>query len=184
MSVTENGGQPQDLPGALRYFGDPRVCVRVIASARWPEGITCPHCGGTRVRVIATRCLWECGTKHPGRQFSVRVGTVFEDSALGLDKWLAVIWLLANGKKRVSSRQIQRVLGVTQKTGWLMLRRLWLAMDGARRDSRQVACVDGARDLHAGAARDDWAGPAAASQGQTRREIEGRARAGEQKSVC
>ncbi|MBI4516043.1 MAG: transposase [Deltaproteobacteria bacterium] len=123
------GSQPQDLARALRYFADPQACARMVAKVRWPGGVTCPQCGGKRVRFIATRCLWECATKHEKRQFSVRVGTIFEDSAVGLNKWLAVIWMLANGRTRISSRQVQRVLGVSQKTAWFMLRRLWLALE-------------------------------------------------------
>jgi transposase-like protein len=114
---------PKTWGDALRCFSDPDECVRMIAGARWPGGVRCPRCGGRRVRYITTRRLWECATRHKKRQFSVRSGTVFEDSAVRLDKWLAVIWMLANARRRISSRQIQRAVGVTQKTAWRMLRR-------------------------------------------------------------
>jgi len=96
---------------------------------RWRNGtVTCPTCDRDDVRYIATRRLWECKDKHPKRQFSVKVGTIFEDSPIALDKWLATIWLIANAKNGVSSYEIHRSIGVTQKTAWFMLHRIRLAM--------------------------------------------------------
>jgi transposase-like protein len=121
--------QPTTLIEAIRYFSDPDICQTFMASLRWPNGvISCPTCGREDVRYIATRRLWECKDKHPKRQFSVKVGTIFEDSPIGLDKWLAAIWMIANDKNGVSSYEMSRALGVTQKTAWFMLHRIRLAM--------------------------------------------------------
>jgi len=121
--------QPQTLLGAIRYFSNPAVCQDFMVRLRWPNGtVTCPTCGRDDVRYIATRRLWECKDKHPKRQFSVKVGTIFEDSPIALDKWLATIWLIANAKNGVSSYEIHRSIGVTQKTAWFMLHRIRLAM--------------------------------------------------------
>src|SRR5258708_31852610 len=99
-----------------------------MVSMRWPGGVVCPTCGGTEVTFMASRRLWQCKAKHPKRQFSGKVGTIFEDSAVALDKWLAVIWLVANAKNGISSYEVSRATGVTQKTSWFMLSRIRLAM--------------------------------------------------------
>lgn len=124
-----NINEPKTLIEAIRYFSDPDVCLDFVARLRWPDGNpTCPTCGSQDVRFISTRRLWECKTKHPRRQFSIKVGTIFEDSPIGLDKWLAAIWMIANAKNGVSSYEMHRALGVTQKTAWFMLHRIRLAM--------------------------------------------------------
>ena len=121
--------EPTTLLEAIRYFQDPDVCQDFMVTLRWPDGvIRCPTCGRDDVRYISTRRLWECKDKHAKRQFSVKVGTIFEDSAVSLDKWLAAIWMIANAKNGVSSYEIARALGVTQKTAWFMLHRIRLAM--------------------------------------------------------
>jgi transposase-like protein len=119
---------PETLQDAIRYFSDLDRCIQTLAASRWPDGVKCPRCGSEQVRYIATRRLWECKAKHPKRQFSVKVGTVFEDSPIGLDKWFTAAWMIANCKNGVSSYEISRDLGVTQKTAWFMLHRLRLAM--------------------------------------------------------
>lgn len=119
---------PKTLVEAIRYFADPDVCLAFVANIRWPNGVTCPTCGRKDVRFLPTRRLWECKTKHPKRQFSVKVGTVFEDSPISVDKWLAAVWLIANSRNGVSSWEVSRSLGVTQKTGWFLLHRIRLAM--------------------------------------------------------
>lgn len=121
--------KPQTLLGAIRYFTDPDVCQDFMVKLRWPDGkVICPTCGRDDVRYIATRRLWECKDKHARRQFSVKVGTIFEDSPIPLDKWLATIWMIASAKNGVSSYEIHRSIGVTQKTAWFMLHRIRLAM--------------------------------------------------------
>jgi len=119
---------PKTLQEAIRYFTDPDTCLAFMVEIRWPNGVTCPTCGAADVRFIPTRRLWECKAKHAKRQFSSKVGTIFEDSPLGLDKWFAAIWLIANAKNGISSYEIGRALGVTQKTGWFMLHRIRVAM--------------------------------------------------------
>lgn len=121
--------EPGTLIEAIKYFSDPDVCLDFVAKLRWANGVAvCPTCGRTDVRFIKTRRIWECKSHHPKRQFSVKVGTIFEDSAIKLDKWLAAIWMIANAKNGVSSYEIARSLGVTQKTAWFMMHRIRLAM--------------------------------------------------------
>jgi transposase-like protein len=120
--------EPQTLMEAIYYFSDSDVCQSFIANLRWPDGVTCLTCGAQEVRYISTRRLYECKKKHPRRQFSVRVGTIFEDSPLGLDKWLAAIWMIANDKNGISSYEVHRALGITQKSAWFLVHRVRLAM--------------------------------------------------------
>jgi len=96
---------------------------------RWPDGVVrCPTCDSEKVTYLAKARVWKCYNKHPRAKFSVKIGTVMEDSPIGLDKWLAAIWLIANAKNGISSYEIHRALGVTQKTGWFLLHRIRLAM--------------------------------------------------------
>lgn len=120
--------EPETLIEAVRYFADPDVTLATIVELRWPTGVHCPTCGRVDVRFIPTRRLWECKEKHPRRQFSAKVGTIFEDSPLSLDKWFVAIWSIANCKNGISSYELARAIGVTQKTGWHMLHRIRLAM--------------------------------------------------------
>ena len=122
-------GELKTLLDAIRYFSDPDVCLDFMVSLRWPDGVVmCPQCRRDDVRFIPTRRIWECRSQHPRRQFSIKVGTIFEDSPIGLDKWLAAIWMIASAKNGVSSYEMHRALGVTQKTAWFMLHRIRLAM--------------------------------------------------------
>jgi transposase-like protein len=125
--ATENA--PKTLQQAIRYFTDPDVCLNAAIALRWGTGpVTCPTCGATDVHFIATRRIWRCSQKHDRRQFSVKVGTVMEDSPIGLDKWMVAIWLLANAKNGISSYELHRAIGITQKSAWFMLHRVRLAM--------------------------------------------------------
>ena len=99
-----------------------------MVARRWPNGVECPTCGSADVRFISTRKMWECKNKHARKQFSVKIGTIFEDSALPLSKWLVAIWLIANCKNGISSYEVGRALGITQKSAWFMLHRIRLAM--------------------------------------------------------
>lgn len=121
--------EPRTLTEAIKHFADPDVTLTTMVELRWPTGVCCPTCGRSDVRFIATRRMWECKEKHPKRQFSAKVGTIFEDSPLGLDKWFSAIWMIANCKNGVSSYEIHRAIGVTQKTAWFMLHRIRLAME-------------------------------------------------------
>jgi transposase-like protein len=117
---------PETLLEAVRYFSDLDVCTEYVAGLRWPAGPVCPKCGGLDHSYLTTRRLWKC--KACKRQFSVKVGTIFEDSALGLDKWLPAVWLIANSKNGISSHELGRACGMTQKSAWFVLHRIRLAM--------------------------------------------------------
>jgi transposase-like protein len=117
---------PATLLEAVRYFSDLDVCTEFVANLRWPNGPVCPRCGSVEYSYLTTRRLWKC--KACKRQYSVKVGTIFEDSALGLDKWLPAVWLIANSKNGISSHELGRALGTTQKSAWFMLHRIRLAM--------------------------------------------------------
>ena len=119
---------PKHLLEATRYFSNPDVCVEFVASIRWPNGITCPHCEGTKLSFLTSRRLWKCMAKDCHAQFSVKTGGIFESSSVALDKWLTAVWLVVNSKNGVSSYEIMRYLGVTQMTGWYMLHRIRLAL--------------------------------------------------------
>jgi transposase-like protein len=119
---------PRTLLEAVKYFAKPENCLSYLVARRWPKGVTCPTCGSDGVYFDKSRQGWICKTKHPLRKFSLKTGTIFEDSPLGLDKWLPCVWMIANMKNGVSSWEIHRSLGVTQKTAWFMLHRIRLAM--------------------------------------------------------
>jgi len=151
---------PQTLVEAIRYFSDPDVCLAFVVELRWPDGVTCPRCGSRDVRFLAKRRIWECKAKHPKKQFSVKVGTIFEDSALGLDKWLAAMWMIANAKNGISSYEIARGLGITQKSAWFVLHRIRLAMQteifdklGGEVEVDETYIGGKARNMHAGRRR-------------------------------
>jgi len=120
--------EPQSLQEAIVYFSNPDNCIDYLAVRRWPKGVTCPGCGSQKVSFNATRRTWKCGSHHPKREFSIKVGTIFEDSPISLDKWLTATWMLTNCKNGVSSYEIARDLKVTQKSAWFMLHRIRLAM--------------------------------------------------------
>lgn len=120
---------PRTLQQAIVHFADPDVCLAEMIAFRWPDGVVkCPTCGSEKVSFMKTRRVWECATKHPKRQFSAKIGTIMEDSALGLDKWLVAMWLISNARNGISSYELARSIGVTQKSAWFMLHRIRLAM--------------------------------------------------------
>lgn len=118
VKVNENSG----LLEAIRYFSDPLVCLEAVSKAKWPKGPECPRCQSKRLSFLRTRLTWTCLACR--KQFSVKVGTIFEDSPIVLDKWLCAMWMLANCKNGVTSYEIGRALHVTQKTAWFMLHRI------------------------------------------------------------
>jgi transposase-like protein len=121
--------EPKTLAEAIVYFQNPDNCIDYMTIRRWPGGrVACPSCGRTDVSFVPSRRLWQCKTRHPKAQFSIKTGTILEDSPLGLEKWLPVMWMVANCKNGVSSWEIHRALGVTQKTAWFMLHRIRLGM--------------------------------------------------------
>ncbi|HEX8149010.1 MAG TPA: IS1595 family transposase [Pyrinomonadaceae bacterium] len=119
---------PKTLQEAIVFFANPDNCREYMAARRWPNGVICPTCGRTDVSFLAKQNKWQCKSAHAKRQFSVKVGTIFEDSPLGLDKWLMAVWMITNCKNGVSSYEIHRAIGVTQKTAWFMIHRIRLAM--------------------------------------------------------
>src|SRR5215217_8059606 len=119
--------EPKTLLEAIRYFSDLDVANQFLADLRWPDGPVCPRCGLVKDHYYTKpRRLWQC--KGCKRQFSIKVGTIFEDSPIGLDKWLPAVWMIANDKNGINSYEVHRALGVTQKTAWFMLHRIRLAM--------------------------------------------------------
>jgi transposase-like protein len=121
---------PSTLREAITHFADLDNCVAYMVYRRWSNGVTCPTCGSSKVSYQAKNRRWQCGSHHPKRLFTIKTGTILEDSPLGLDKWLPVIWLVTNCKNGVSSWEIHRAMGVTQKTAWFMLQRARLALQG------------------------------------------------------
>src|SRR5664279_3656301 len=121
--------EPKSLQEAIVYFSNPDNSIDYLAIRRWPNGVvTCPTCGSEKVKFNANRRTWQCSSHHTKREFSVKIGTVMEDSPIGLDKWLTAMWLVTNCKNGVSSYEIARDVKVTQKTAWFMLHRIRLAM--------------------------------------------------------
>ncbi len=117
------------LQEAILYFADPKHCREYLVARRWPNGVVCPRCGSDKVAFMEKYNRWQCNSKtHADRQFTSKTGTIFEDSPLGLDKWLAAMWLLTNCKNGISSYEVSRDLGVSQKSAWHMMHRIRLAM--------------------------------------------------------
>jgi len=124
--------EPKTLQEAVLHFSNPENCLAYLVARRpeWSNGVNCPTCGSARASFLKNQLRWQCSVHHAKRQFSVKVGTIFEDSPLGLDKWLPCVWLITNCKNGISSYEIGRALGVTQKTAWFMLHRIRLAHQG------------------------------------------------------
>jgi transposase-like protein len=124
--------EPQSLQEAMVYFADPENCLNYLVARRpeWKDGVVCPRCGSTTVGFLKNQLRWQCSVRHPRRQFSIKVDTIFEDSPIGLDKWLPAMWLINNCKNGISSCEIAKALGVTQKTAWFMLHRIRLTQQG------------------------------------------------------
>ena len=117
------------LQEAVIHFADYDNCYKMMVELRWPDGkVKCPHCGSEKVTYLAKNRVWKCYTGHAQPTFSLKTGTVFEESRLGLDKWLPALWLVVNCKNGISSCELARDLGVTQKTAWFMAHRLRFAL--------------------------------------------------------
>jgi transposase-like protein len=116
---------PKTLQQAIQFFSDPENCRQFMIAMRWEDGVVrCPQCNSAKVSYLEKSRLYFCPNKHPKQKFSLKVGTVFEDSPIGLDKWLPVTWLLCNCKNGISSYEVARAVGVTQKSAWFMLHRI------------------------------------------------------------
>jgi transposase-like protein len=120
--------EPKTLQEAILYFSKPVNCREYLVSRRWPDGVACPRCGSTNVLFLEKYNRWHCREKHDAPQFTLKTGTIFEDSPLGLDKWLTAMWMVVNCKNGVSSWEIHRTLGITQKSAWFMDHRIRLAL--------------------------------------------------------
>jgi transposase-like protein len=122
--------EPKTLQEAITFFASPANCLEylIVRRAEWKNGVICPVCGSIKVGFLKNQLRWQCSVRHPRRQFSIKVGTIFEDSPLGLDKWLSAMWMIQNCKNGVSSHEIGRAIGVTQKSAWFMLHRIRLAL--------------------------------------------------------
>jgi len=157
---TENTSEiqfPETLQQAIKYFADEQRAFEYMKEVRWPSGVvTCFHCGSDKHSFISTRKIWKC--KDCKKQFSIRLGTIFNDSPIGFDKWICATWLIANAKNGISSYELGRALGVCQKTGWFMLSRIRLAMqngsimkmggEGNRVEADETYIGGKARNMH------------------------------------
>jgi transposase-like protein len=120
---------PATLVDAVRYFTDPDICLSFMVALRWPDGnVRCPHCGSQQVAFLSKYRRWLCREGHARPQFSIKVGTIFEDSPIPLNKWLPAVWMITNDKNGISSYEVARALGITQKSAWFMMHRVRLAM--------------------------------------------------------
>lgn len=120
---------PKTLLEAVRHFSDAGTCHQYMLRLKWPDGRpVCPKCGGDNIGHVASRRLLQCRAKGCRKQFSAKVGTIFEDSPLPLSSWFVAVWCIANAKNGISSCELARALGVTQKSAWFMLHRIRLAM--------------------------------------------------------
>lgn len=116
------------LRQAIIYFSNPDNCLHYMVARRWPDGVACPSCGRKDVVFLKNQGKWQCKSVHPKRQFTAKVGTIFEDSPIALEKWLLAVWMISNCRNGVSSYEIARTIGVTQKSAWFMLHRIRLTM--------------------------------------------------------
>jgi transposase-like protein len=127
--MNTKSAHPTTLIEAVRHFSDLEVCHEYMVNIKWPDGkVSCPKCGGEHIGEIKSRHMFQCKRKDCRKQFSTKVGTIFEDSALGLDKWFVAVWCIVNAKNGISSHELGRALGVTQKSAWHMLHRVRLAV--------------------------------------------------------
>ena len=160
---------PETLQEAIKYFADEDRAFEFMKRVRWPDGsVKCPRCESDRVSFISTRKLWTCKHCTTKKQFTIRVGTVLEDSPIGFDKWICGFWLIANAKNGISSYEIGRALGVTQRTGWFMLQRIRLALQngsivkiGGQVEVDETFIGGKARNMHKGKRQAQGTGPVA-----------------------
>ena len=121
-------GLPQTLQEAIVWYEDYQNCHNTLVQLRWPGEVTCPHCGSSHVTYMPKVRRWRCHSNHPAPQFSLRTGTVFADSRVSLNKWLVALWMVVNAKNGISSHELHRALGITQKTAWFLIHRIRLCV--------------------------------------------------------
>jgi transposase-like protein len=120
--------EPTTLQEAILYFASPDNCREYLVARRWPDGVSCPRCEGKSVVFQPKYNRWQCASHHDRRQFTLKTGTIFEDSPIGLDKWLAAMWQVVNCKNGISSYEVAKAIGVTQKSAWFMDHRIRFAL--------------------------------------------------------
>jgi hypothetical protein len=120
--------EPTTLQQAILYFANPVNCREYLVARRWPDGATCPRCGSGNVLFMEKYNRWHCREKHDAPQFTLKTGTLMKDSPIGLDKWLTAMWLIVNAKNGISSYEVHRAIGVTQKTAWFLDHRIRLML--------------------------------------------------------
>src|ERR1700684_691608 len=151
------GSEPTTLQEAIVYFADPANCREYLVARRWADGVACPRCGSKNVLFLEKYNRWHCREKHDAPQFTLKTGTIMEDSPVGLDKWMLAMWQIVNCKNGISSYEIHRAIGVTQKSAWFLDHRIRLALHNGSFDnllSREVEAdetfIGGkARNMHA-----------------------------------
>jgi transposase-like protein len=158
---------PTTMVEAVKYFADPNVAHNFVASMRWPDGkVICPRCGSSRVSFTAKRRVWTCSACTPRKQFSVKVGTIMEDSPIPLDKWLVGMWLIMSAKNGISSYELHRALGITQKSAWYLGHRIRLSFQRGTLGGKMSGTVEAdetyigakARNMHANKRREKGTG--------------------------
>src|SRR6266849_598848 len=146
--------EPTSLQEAIIYFSDPDNCIDYLAVRRWPNGVViCPGCGLENAKFNPKRRTWTCAKHHAKREFSIKVGTVMEDSPIGLDKWLTAMWMILNCKNGVSSCEIAKNVRVNQKSAWFMLHRIRLSMQDQGLGSKLSGEVEADETFIGGKAR-------------------------------
>lgn len=133
---------PQTLQEAILYFASPDNCREYLMAHRWPDGVECPRCGSKDVLYQPKYNRWQCGKKHDRRQFTSKTGTIFESSPVGLDSWLLAMWQIVNCKNGISSYELHRAIGVTQKTAWFLLHRIRLALQNGSLEKKLSGQVE------------------------------------------
>jgi len=147
------GQEPTTLQEAIVYFSNPANCWEYLVARRWPSGVACPRCGSANVLFLEKYNRWHCREKHDAPQFTLKTGTIFEDSPLGLDKWVAAVWQVVNCKNGISSCETARALGVTQKSAWFVDHRIRFALHRGSFDKVLSGYVEADEPLIGGKAR-------------------------------
>jgi transposase-like protein len=144
--------EPKTLQEAIVYFSDPANCRTYLTARRWPKGITCPRCNSSNVLFLEKYNRWHCREKHTAAQFTLKTGTVMEDSPIGLDKWLTAMWQIVNRKNGISSCEVHRSIGITQKSAWFMDHRIRFAL-GVGPGNKLSSQIEGDETFIGGKAR-------------------------------
>lgn len=150
--------EPTTLQEAIVYFADYENCYTYLVSRRWPNGVACPRCGNSNVLYQPKYRRFQCGANHDRRQFTLKTGTIFEESPIGLDKWLTALWQIVNCKNGISSYEVSRAIGITQKTAWFLDHRIRFALHEGSFETMMAGHVEAdetfigqkARNMHKG----------------------------------